>query len=205
MATVWPSRSGGAGVWRRVWPGPEPSGTVVATGSLEHDFVAGPAGRPKEGPWRRPTSSTRFAVLWASAAVGWPQVHPADLGAHSITALMDRTGIDPAAVEDVVFGCVDTIGSAGRRHRPNSVVRCRYARGGPGYHHRPTVRLFAAGGPLRRPGSPLGHHRPGGGRRGAEHVGHPHFCGDDRRRAVRIRRIRSRDPRVGRSAMATRR
>ena len=36
--------------------------------------------------------------------------HPADLGAHSIKALMDRTGIDPHAVEDVVFGCVDTIG-----------------------------------------------------------------------------------------------
>ncbi len=25
-------------------------------------------------------------------------VHPADLGAHSIGALMDRTGVDPAAV-----------------------------------------------------------------------------------------------------------
>lgn len=37
-------------------------------------------------------------------------VHPADLGAHVLSALMDRTGIDPAAVEDVVFGCVDTIG-----------------------------------------------------------------------------------------------
>jgi len=38
------------------------------------------------------------------------QIHPADLGAHSIGALMDRTGIDPAAVEDVMFGCVDTVG-----------------------------------------------------------------------------------------------
>jgi acetyl-CoA C-acetyltransferase len=37
-------------------------------------------------------------------------VHPADLGAHVLNALVDRTGIDPAAVEDVVFGCVDTIG-----------------------------------------------------------------------------------------------
>jgi acetyl-CoA C-acetyltransferase len=41
---------------------------------------------------------------------GLAQVHPADLGAHAITALIDRTGIDPAAVEDVVFGCVDAIG-----------------------------------------------------------------------------------------------
>jgi acetyl-CoA C-acetyltransferase len=37
-------------------------------------------------------------------------VHPADLGAHALTALVDRTGIDPGAVEDVVFGCVDTVG-----------------------------------------------------------------------------------------------
>ena len=36
--------------------------------------------------------------------------HPADLGAHSLAALVERTDIDPAAVEDVVFGCVDTIG-----------------------------------------------------------------------------------------------
>src|SRR5258708_40203839 len=41
---------------------------------------------------------------------GLSQVHPADLGAHALIALMARTGIDPGAVEDVVFGCVDTIG-----------------------------------------------------------------------------------------------
>ena len=37
-------------------------------------------------------------------------VHPADLGAHSIRALMDGVDVDPVAVDDVVFGCVDTIG-----------------------------------------------------------------------------------------------
>lgn len=37
-------------------------------------------------------------------------VHPADLGAHPIKALMERTGIDPGAVDDVVWGCCDTIG-----------------------------------------------------------------------------------------------
>jgi acetyl-CoA C-acetyltransferase len=36
--------------------------------------------------------------------------HPADLGAHVLKALLERTGVDPAAVEDVVFGCVDTLG-----------------------------------------------------------------------------------------------
>lgn len=37
-------------------------------------------------------------------------MHPADLAAHPIKALIARTGIDPAAVDDVVWGCTDTIG-----------------------------------------------------------------------------------------------
>src|SRR5882724_9606153 len=41
---------------------------------------------------------------------GLKDVHPADLGAHTIRALIDRSGIDPMAVDDVVFGCVDTVG-----------------------------------------------------------------------------------------------
>ncbi len=41
---------------------------------------------------------------------GLAQVHSADLGAHVIRRLVERTGIDPAAVEDVFFGCVDQIG-----------------------------------------------------------------------------------------------
>ena len=37
-------------------------------------------------------------------------VHPADLGAHVLRAIVERNAIDPLIVEDVVFGCVDTIG-----------------------------------------------------------------------------------------------
>ena len=37
-------------------------------------------------------------------------VHPADLGAHPIKALVERTGIDAGLVDDVVWGCCDTIG-----------------------------------------------------------------------------------------------
>ena len=40
---------------------------------------------------------------------GLSKVHPADLGAHSIKGLIERTGIDPAVVDDVVFGCVDSV------------------------------------------------------------------------------------------------
>ena len=42
---------------------------------------------------------------------GLATLHSADLGAHPIKALIEHTGIDPGAVDDVVYGCVDTIGS----------------------------------------------------------------------------------------------
>jgi acetyl-CoA C-acetyltransferase len=41
---------------------------------------------------------------------GLVDVHPADLGATVLNALVDRTGIDPAAVEDVIVGCVTQAG-----------------------------------------------------------------------------------------------
>ena len=42
---------------------------------------------------------------------GLSGVHPADLGAHALKALVERSGIDPETVEDVIFGCVDQIGA----------------------------------------------------------------------------------------------
>ena len=41
---------------------------------------------------------------------GLAHVNPVDLGAHIMNALIDRTGIDPSAVEDVVWGCLDQVG-----------------------------------------------------------------------------------------------
>ncbi|MFF4753676.1 acetyl-CoA C-acetyltransferase [Streptomyces sp. NPDC002514] len=41
---------------------------------------------------------------------GLSAVHPADLGAHVLKELVARSGIDPAAVEDVVLGCLDNVG-----------------------------------------------------------------------------------------------
>jgi acetyl-CoA C-acetyltransferase len=42
---------------------------------------------------------------------GLAGIHSADLGGHVLTELMRRTGVDPGAIEDVIFGCCDTIGS----------------------------------------------------------------------------------------------
>jgi len=41
---------------------------------------------------------------------GLSAVHPIDLGAHVLNALIERNGLDPAVVDDVIFGCIDTIG-----------------------------------------------------------------------------------------------
>ena len=38
------------------------------------------------------------------------QVHPADLGAHVLRALVERNGVPDDEYDDVMFGCVDTIG-----------------------------------------------------------------------------------------------
>lgn len=38
------------------------------------------------------------------------QLHPADLAAHPIKVLMERNTFDPSLVEDVVWGCTETIG-----------------------------------------------------------------------------------------------
>jgi len=41
---------------------------------------------------------------------GLSGVHPTDLAAHTLKALIERTGVDPAAVDDVIMGCVMQIG-----------------------------------------------------------------------------------------------
>jgi len=51
--------------------------------------------------------------------------HPADLGAHVIKAVVDAAGVDPAAVDDVVFGCVDTVG-----HQAGDIARTAWLAAG---------------------------------------------------------------------------
>src|ERR1700722_6206470 len=38
---------------------------------------------------------------------GW---HPADLGGQVLDSILDKTGADPALVEDVIMGCVSQVG-----------------------------------------------------------------------------------------------
>lgn len=38
------------------------------------------------------------------------EIHPVNLSAHVLTALAERTGLDPATIDDVVWGCVSQVG-----------------------------------------------------------------------------------------------
>ncbi len=51
--------------------------------------------------------------------------HPADLGAEVLNALIDRTGIDPAAVDDVIMGCVGQVGEQSAHIGRNAVLASR--------------------------------------------------------------------------------
>ena len=76
--------------------------------------------------------------------------HPVDLAAETLKALVDRNGIDPALVDDVVMGCVMQVGEQAVNVGRNAVLAAGLAR----------VRCPAppstasAGRPSRRPTSP---------------------------------------------------
>ena len=53
------------------------------------------------------------------ALAGW---HPADMAGEVLNALVDRTGIDPTAIEDVVMGCVMQAGEQGLNPGRNAVL-----------------------------------------------------------------------------------
>ncbi|WP_418003474.1 acetyl-CoA C-acetyltransferase [Mycobacterium sp. PDNC021] len=53
--------------------------------------------------------ATRTAV--GKRGGGLSGTHPADLAAHVIKTVVNRHDIDPEAIDDVIFGCLDNIGS----------------------------------------------------------------------------------------------
>lgn len=52
-------------------------------------------------------------------------VHPADLGATVLNAVVDRTGVDPAAIDDVIVGCVSQAGEQAFAMGRNMVLASR--------------------------------------------------------------------------------
>jgi len=60
---------------------------------------------------------------------GW---HPVDLAAQVIDALVARSGIDPAAVEDVILGCVSQVGEQATNVARNVVLASKLPESVPG-------------------------------------------------------------------------
>ena len=60
---------------------------------------------------------------------GW---HPADLAAEVINALLERSGIDPATVEDVILGCVSQVGEQASNIARNAVLASKLPESVPG-------------------------------------------------------------------------
>jgi len=51
-----------------------------------------------------------------------PNWHPVDLAAETLKALISRTGIDPAVIDDVIMGCVMQVGEQGVNIGRNAVL-----------------------------------------------------------------------------------
>ena len=60
---------------------------------------------------------------------GW---HPVDLAAQVLNELVDRTGIDPARVEDVIMGCVSQVGEQSTNVARNAVLASKLPESVPG-------------------------------------------------------------------------
>ena len=59
-------------------------------------------------------------------------VHPVDLAAHSLSALVERTGIDPALVDDVIMGCVMQVGDQAVNVGRNALLAAGFPESVPG-------------------------------------------------------------------------
>ena len=60
---------------------------------------------------------------------GW---HPVDLAAQVLNELVERTGIDPARVEDVIMGCVSQVGEQSTNVARNAVLASKLPESVPG-------------------------------------------------------------------------
>src|SRR3954467_607873 len=62
----------------------------------------------------------------------YAEVHPVDLSAHILTSLAERTGIDPAVVDDVVWGVVAQAGAPALNVGRNAVLAAGWPESVPG-------------------------------------------------------------------------
>ena len=59
-------------------------------------------------------------------------VHPGDLSATVLEALVGRAGVDPALVDDVIWGCVSQVGEQGVNIARNAALAAGFPESVPG-------------------------------------------------------------------------
>jgi hypothetical protein len=96
--------------------------------------------------------AVRTPIAKGKAGGAYGDVHPVEVHAHVLRALIDRTGVDPAAVDDVIRGAVGQVGEqSGNTARwggpGGGFPQVRAGRDGGS-----AVREQSAGDPLRRSG-----------------------------------------------------
>jgi len=62
----------------------------------------------------------------------YKDIHPVDLSAHVLNSLIERTGIDPTIIDDVVWGCVSQVGEQGLNVGRNAVLAAGWPESVPG-------------------------------------------------------------------------
>ena len=68
------------------------------------------------------------SAVCTPVGVGKPQkgvlsgIHPVDLSATVLASLMQRSGVDPALVDDVIWGCASQVGEQGGNVARNAVL-----------------------------------------------------------------------------------
>ena len=99
---------------------------------------------------------------------GLSGMHAADLSAVVLNELVERTGIDPDIIDDVVWGCVSQVGDQSSNIGRYAVLAAGWPETHSGHHGQPGLRLQPAGARLRRAGGDV---RPAGRRGGRRRRG----------------------------------
>ena len=77
----------------------------------------------------------------AATAARWPSVRPDDLGAHVVRAIVERTGVDPERIDDVIFGNANGAGEDNRNVARMAALLAGLPTIGPRHDGQPAVRL----------------------------------------------------------------
>ena len=83
-------------------------------------------------------------------------VRPDDLAALAVRAAVDRAGVDPAEIEDVVLGCANQAGEDNRNVARMAALLAGLPDEVAGRHREPAVRVRALGDRDRLPRDPGG-------------------------------------------------